>query len=870
MTTQCLHDEEKLKFLSNLGFIYSSAYVKMINNKKKTICCEKWATQTCSSNPPKYNTVFVITGKISNCFVVDIDDSSIDEAAILMNLCEETCNLICKTRKGYHYYFKYDTDICKTSSYQSLGFDIRSDSGIIYAPPGYYMDENKNKYTYEFIKVPEDCYDINTISFEAKEFLLNLINESNGEDQIKNDNVNNKNKVKNNNVVNKDPVTNENIELEPNKINEDIKTIPNENNNSRKKICVDKNKWSISNYANKLLLNNDKYANDLFNSVIDIVNNLDVDRNNNYNKWVSLGMMLFKFDDFGIDLWKQFSQLYEKYNEAEIDDKLPTFNSDSGFSYWSLLFWLKKDNSVYYANFIKKYSNLINHLNGKSFSDNDLEINTLKKYISFKDEGLALIFKENVINSIVSCKSETGNTYTYYRYDDKLKLWIYLCASDLISIFMINMKHYINPLIIYYKNLIKDAIFNKLDQKIIQKYKNKLKKYKNLPQIYKCSSANSMIGMISYVLNYPNFINLLDSNNDVIPIDKGIVDLRDGSYRVRTCNDYFTFQIDVPWKGIDYPTPNIDLFFNNIMLGDIDMIKYLQKVLGYSITGHTSAHKMFIFWGNGANGKSVLQDLLASIFKQFFKQIDSDVVIQNGNKKNTGAASPHLMQLKGTRLAFVDESERNASLNENNVKTLTGSKNVNARPLFGEYINFNTTFKLFLLTNFKPKIDPSDSMNRRLVLIPFLAQFKKPMEFDPNNPTHFKLIKGYEIYLQKFKDEFVSWIVKGSVNYFNSDLDDVPAKVFNATKKYVTDNDQLQELIDNKYMIDPTGFVSSSELLEIFNRTFSTKINHNTFSEMMLCKGFSHGRRSGSRGYFGLSPKISNIFNQHDDAPNSY
>jgi len=107
---------------------------------------------------------------------------------------------------------------------------------------------------------------------------------------------------------------------------------------------------------------------------------------------------------------------------------------------------------------------------------------------------------------------------------------------------------------------------------------------------------------------------------------------------------------------------------NDIFFDDINLIEYIQKVLGYDISVTITEQIILIFFGNGSNGKEVPQYLLKKLLGNYYRQLTKDVIIENGKDQYAGAASPQLMQLLGTRLGFVDESEMGSKLNECVVK----------------------------------------------------------------------------------------------------------------------------------------------------------------------------------------------------------
>lgn len=158
--------------LDKLGFIYFSFGLtcKIINQvpKKKMYFYDKWSQLTTSKFDSSRNAVVVRTGPISDCFVIDIDDMTKPDAAQLYELCYPICSVIVKTKKGYHFYFKYDDVFKSTKTYTDLGFDIKGINGIITAPPSYYFHPTEGKVVYEFIKISDK---LNTIPLHKSRLL---------------------------------------------------------------------------------------------------------------------------------------------------------------------------------------------------------------------------------------------------------------------------------------------------------------------------------------------------------------------------------------------------------------------------------------------------------------------------------------------------------------------------------------------------------------------------------------------------------------------------------------------------------------------------------------------------------------------------
>ena len=294
----------QIELLNKLKFIYGSFsldYKLNKNNeyKKEAKYITGWKKQTESFYDTKYNGLYILTGKISNIFVIDIDDEL--KCSKLKELCDLSCNLICKTKKGYHYYYQYDEQLNQTNQYEKDGFDIRSDGGLIYAPPTYYKDENNNIIRYKYIMEPND--NINYIDSSTKELLLGLI--SNYKSANKNT-YKSKQKIVEKKIDNIDDFDND--------------------------------------YIKQLLKGKKKYKPLLKEALKDIIDNLDYLKHDSYIDWIKIGMCLKSFGNYGLLLWHSISSKSSKYNYEEVEKMYNSFNDINEIGIGSLLFWLKNDN----------------------------------------------------------------------------------------------------------------------------------------------------------------------------------------------------------------------------------------------------------------------------------------------------------------------------------------------------------------------------------------------------------------------------------------------------------------------------------------------------------------------------------------------
>lgn len=578
----------------------------------------------------------------------------------------------------------------------------------------------------------------------------------------------------------------------------------------------------------------------LKDALTDAIHHLSWERNNNYSEWLNIGILLFKFGKFGINLWKEFSKQCSAYDEKEIDAKVKTFRNTGGLKFATLLFWVRTDDLEYFAQYEDRYNSIIDRF---YFVDND--IGKLLEFYDLGDEGFIKLYHREY-KKIMVCTAQ--KELTFYMFNDSTKLWDMKTSGDIQLHFMENMKCFFEPVVTYYNTL--SFRGNADDAKSFTKKAMAIKKDSTL---CKASCIRSLLPLIASIFYNDKFIEQLNSKKGFLPVKGGLVDLATGKFIKRTMEDYFSFELDVEWKGIKYETSDIDNFFDDVMLKDKILINYLQKLLGYSISGWVNSQKLVICWGSGGNAKTVLMNMMKHLLSKYYDTISKDVVITAGNKHTAGSASPHLMQLFGLRVAIVDESEEGAKLDEATVKYITGGSKINARPLFGNPITFDPTFQLFLLTNHKPHINVSPSLVRRLLLIPFLAEFKPVNKYDKDNPKHRLRIDGIEEKMYKCEDQFLVWLVNGSMRYISEGLDDIPVQVNDAINKYVDENNDLANYINENCKKEPDGIIYCSTLYEGFKQYTNINMSQKAFSKKMIDLGYEKDKDSVGVYFKGIS-----------------
>jgi putative DNA primase/helicase len=206
-----------------------------------------------------------------------------------------------------------------------------------------------------------------------------------------------------------------------------------------------------------------------------------------------------------------------------------------------------------------------------------------------------------------------------------------------------------------------------------------------------------------------------DSHPWLLGTRQGVIDLRTGTLRAGQPDDRLRTVIPTEWKRLDEPAPRFQQFLHEIF-GDREetereeLIAFLQRALGYGITGNVNEHIFLMLYGEeGRNGKDTLMHVLEHVLGKAVGAVSSDVLIASGRSSAPGAAKPHLCNLQGKRIAWISENSRESRFAVDQIKQLTGGGEIVARQVYTKEYTFTPSHLLILLTNYRPETDASDS-----------------------------------------------------------------------------------------------------------------------------------------------------------------
>jgi putative DNA primase/helicase len=287
----------------------------------------------------------------------------------------------------------------------------------------------------------------------------------------------------------------------------------------------------------------------------------------------------------------------------------------------------------------------------------------------------------------------------------------------------------------------------------------------------------------------------LNKNPWLFNCPNGTLDLQSGKLREHRREDYIT-QLSPTEYHPEATCPAFERFLGAIFPNDedepdVELITFVQRLLGRCLSGDVSEQILPIFWGGGGNGKGVLVNAMQSVIGNdyYLKAINNMLVHARGERHLAETAI-----LFGKRLVVASETAEGSSLNETLVKDLTGGELITARRMRENPWSFFPAHKIFLLTNYKPKISGFDEgIWRRLRLIPFEVEFWD--ELDPAKvaaclPSSRKQDKQLGAKLEREREGILAWLLRGCMDWQRDGLT-MPAKVRAATNEYRDDEDVI-------------------------------------------------------------------------------
>jgi putative DNA primase/helicase len=333
-----------------------------------------------------------------------------------------------------------------------------------------------------------------------------------------------------------------------------------------------------------------------------------------------------------------------------------------------------------------------------------------------------------------------------------------------------------------------------------------------------------------------------DTDPWLLATPSGVVDLRTGQARPGRRSDRLTMSTGVPFDP-DATCPRWERFVSEVFAGDAELMSFVHRAVGYSLSGITTEQCLFLLYGSGANGKGTFSKTLMAAFGDYASNMPFSTI-----EMHQRAAIPNdLAALVGRRFVVASETNDEARLNEARIKALTGCDPITARFLHSEFFTFDPLATFWLSVNHKPVVrDDSHGFWRRIRLVPFTQTF-------PVTP-------GLAEDLHAELPGILAWAVRGCLAWQRDGLVP-PSAVVDATQTYASDSDPLAGFIDDACVVAP-GVEAGGKLLFDNYRSWAIaqglsereQLSSTAFGGKLATR-FERVRRERGHVYFGIAPR---------------
>lgn len=284
------------------------------------------------------------------------------------------------------------------------------------------------------------------------------------------------------------------------------------------------------------------------------------------------------------------------------------------------------------------------------------------------------------------------------------------------------------------------------------------------------------------------------------------------------------------------------------ILHDDEVRMFMQKAVGYSLTGDTAEDMIFILYGCGSNGKSTFVDVIAGMLGEYAKTIKPETLM---HKENSNTPNTEIASIRGARFVRTSEADEGKRLSESVIKQLTSGEPVSARFLYGHDFEYRPTYKIWFSTNHKPIIRGSDNgIWRRICLIPFEVTIAKE---DRDLSLDMKLNKEIP--------GIFNWALEGLMLWKKEGLLP-PAKVCRAIDEYRKEQDILQDFIDDCVVSREGKSVVASKLYDRYSsycdKNGIYKLSVTAFGRKFGDKGFIKKKTGGCNFYIDIALNEAN------------
>ena len=325
----------------------------------------------------------------------------------------------------------------------------------------------------------------------------------------------------------------------------------------------------------------------------------------------------------------------------------------------------------------------------------------------------------------------------------------------------------------------------------------------------------------------------------------GTVDLRTGLLHEHDREDLVT-KVAPVFYDPNAVLPLWDNFLATTTKDNLELIRFLQLCVGYSLTGSTCEEKLFFVHGPAATGKSTFMEAIKAVMGEYARTASFDSFLR---QDRTGAPRDDIAGLAGARLVASIEVEKGKKLADGLVKQITGGDTVTARFLYHKEFEYRPAFKLWLVANDAPQATDSDTgLWRRILRVPFEHEIPEA-DRDPQ-------VKATLTNIELAGPAILAWAVRGCLEWQRIGLA-IPQVVRKATEAYRDDNDPLREFYTECCIFDPQAQVTRAMIWDNYQQWARENgernpINAKELADRLRSKGCKDHKSVGKRYWKGV------------------
>ena len=289
-------------------------------------------------------------------------------------------------------------------------------------------------------------------------------------------------------------------------------------------------------------------------------------------------------------------------------------------------------------------------------------------------------------------------------------------------------------------------------------------------------------------------------------------------------------------------------FLRRVTGNDEQLITFVQRLGGYTLTGSNAEEILAFPHGPGATGKSTAVEAFKAVMGDYGATADFETFLA---RRGDAGVRNDIARLAGARMVVSVEVDDGKRLAEGLIKALTGGDTVTARYLYSEAFEFTPQFTLWLVANARPRVHADDdALWRRILQIPFTVvippherdpELKRALRTDPHEQT-----------------AILAWLVQGCLDWQARGLD-VPKRVRDYTAEYRAENDPLAEWIRDECQLDASHWTPARDLraaYETWCQESDTKPIEpgRAWGNALKTHGCEKKRHAAAHGWQGIHP----------------